>query len=159
MSKNLRGHSSSRFNINLLDIDANSITATTGTFTNLNIGTYTATTLNVTGNFVSAGFARFTGTVQYDNVVINGTFQVSNSTSTGTATLNILSVTSVNITGSMTSPTATIPTLTVNTDLITTNTTVASGNLNFIFHVFILLHQYSDVFLHPIYLTILQQVK
>jgi hypothetical protein len=144
MSKNLRGHSSSRFNINLLDIDANSITATTGTFTNLNIGTYTATTLNVTGNFVSSGLARFTGTVQYDNVVISGTFEVSNFTSTGTATLNILNVASVNITGSITSPTATISRLTVDTDLFTTNATVASGDVYYLFsciHPTISLHR------------------
>lgn len=60
MSKNLRGYSGTQVQINLDEIIANSITATNGNFTNLTIGTYTITTLNVS-DLVASGVVKFTG--------------------------------------------------------------------------------------------------
>ena len=63
MSKNLRGYSGMQPIINLVDITASSITATNGTFTNLSIGTYTITTLNV-NNLVATGTVILSGLTQ-----------------------------------------------------------------------------------------------
>jgi len=63
MSKNLRGYSGSQIQINLDDIQSNSITSTNGTFTNLSIGTYTITTLNIS-DLIATGVIKFSGLTQ-----------------------------------------------------------------------------------------------
>tara|TARA_R110001606_G_scaffold300908_1_gene448569 strand:+ start:544 stop:3660 length:3117 start_codon:yes stop_codon:yes gene_type:complete len=63
MSKNLRGLSSgSSVTINLLDIDANSVTATTGTFTDIIATNYSINNVAI-NNLIVSGVVRLTGIV------------------------------------------------------------------------------------------------
>jgi hypothetical protein len=60
MSKNLRGLSGSNVTINLLDIDANSVTATTGTFTDIIATNYSINNVSIS-NLIVSGVVRLTG--------------------------------------------------------------------------------------------------
>lgn len=62
MSKNLRGLSGSSVTINLLDIDANSVTATTGTFTDIIATNYSINNVAI-NNLIVSGVVRLTGIV------------------------------------------------------------------------------------------------
>jgi hypothetical protein len=62
MSKNLRGLSGSNVTINLLDIDANSVTATTGTFTDIIATNYSINNVSIS-NLIVSGVVRLTGIV------------------------------------------------------------------------------------------------
>jgi uncharacterized protein YuzE len=62
MSKNLRGLSGSSVTINLLDIDANSVTATTGTFTDIIATNYSINNVSIS-NLIVSGVVRLTGIV------------------------------------------------------------------------------------------------
>ena len=62
MSKNLRGLSGSSVTINLLDIDANSVTATTGTFTDIIATNYSINNVSI-NNLIVSGVVRLTGIV------------------------------------------------------------------------------------------------
>jgi hypothetical protein len=62
MSKNLRGLSGSSVTINLLDIDANSVTATTGTFTDIIATNYSINNVSI-NNLIVSGVVCLTGIV------------------------------------------------------------------------------------------------
>ena len=62
MSKNLRGLSGSSVTIDLLDIDANSVTATTGTFTDIIATNYSINNVAI-NNLIVSGVVRLTGIV------------------------------------------------------------------------------------------------
>ena len=61
MSKNLRGYSSAMQNVNLRDIVADSVTATNGTFTTLNMATFNITQQLAVNNLINSGVLRLTG--------------------------------------------------------------------------------------------------